>query len=94
MDEPPVECIGSTVIPSPNGYWGLEVGYRPPKGVKPPQLEGRRTGRPKGSRNLARAWRDCVWGFTFRDADGVKPPNAAAEMFRRFARWYPDEVEA
>jgi hypothetical protein len=26
------------------------MGYRPPKGVRPPQLEGKRTGRPKGSR--------------------------------------------
>jgi hypothetical protein len=27
------------------------MGYRPPKGVRPPQLEGKRCGRPKGSRN-------------------------------------------
>ena len=27
------------------------MGYRPPKGVRPPQFEGKRTGRPKGSKN-------------------------------------------
>src|SRR5262249_18098517 len=27
--------------------WGSTMGYRPPKGVRPPQLEGKRTGRPK-----------------------------------------------
>jgi hypothetical protein len=27
------------------------MGYRPPKGVRPPQLEGKRKGRPKGSTN-------------------------------------------
>jgi hypothetical protein len=27
------------------------MGYRPPKGVRPPQLEGKRCGRPKGSTN-------------------------------------------
>jgi hypothetical protein len=26
---------------------GVDMGYRPPKGVRPPQLEGKRTGRPK-----------------------------------------------
>ena len=31
------------------------MSYQPPKGVRPPQLEGKRTGRPKGSRNLAAA---------------------------------------
>jgi hypothetical protein len=29
------------------------MGFRPPKGVRPPQLEGKRTGRPKGSRSAS-----------------------------------------
>jgi hypothetical protein len=55
--------------------WGVKMAYRPPKGVRPPQLEGRRGGRPKGSRNLAPAWRDARWGYEHRREDLVNPPR-------------------
>lgn len=67
------------------------MGYRPPKGVRPPQLEGKRTGRPKGSNNFTRAWQDCVWGYQHRQ-ENCDPPNQAARLWRDFARCFPDEM--
>jgi hypothetical protein len=72
---------------------GFNMAYRPPKGVRPPQLEGKRTGRPRGSKNLAAAWRDLLWGYEHRDEDRGKPPTAAAHLWWRFADYFPDEVE-
>jgi hypothetical protein len=40
---------------------GVNMAYRPPKGVRPPQLEGKRTGRPKGSVSPPRLLRDMRW---------------------------------
>ena len=69
------------------------MAYRPPKGVRPPQLEGKRSGRPKGSRNYASAWRDALWGYEHRDEDRGSPPSAAAWLWWGFAVSFPDEVE-
>jgi hypothetical protein len=69
------------------------MGYRPPKGVRPPQLEGKRTGRPKGVRNHARVWADILWGYRHCHEDRVIPPNAVALWWYRMAYRYPDEVE-
>jgi hypothetical protein len=68
------------------------MGYRPPKGVRPPQLEGKRTGRPKGSKNFAGAWQDAVWGYEHSD-NNVSPPNPSAGLWRSFARWFPCELQ-
>jgi hypothetical protein len=68
------------------------MGFRPPKGVRPPQLEGKRTGRPKGSRNYARAWADVLWGYEHRDEETASPPSTAAYFWWGFASRYPDEV--
>jgi hypothetical protein len=72
----------------------LDVGYRPPKGVRPPQLEGRRTGRPRGSRSHARAWADARWGYDHCYDDEADPPSPAALLWWRFAALFPDELEA
>jgi hypothetical protein len=69
------------------------MGFRPPKGVSPPQLEGKRTGRPKGSRNYAREWADVLWGYEHCHDDRASPPTPAASLWWSFARRYPDEVE-
>jgi hypothetical protein len=69
------------------------MGYRPPKGVKPPQLEGKRTGRPRGSRNHAAAVADIRWAFDHRFQDRVRPPTPTALWWHRFATWYPDELQ-
>lgn len=69
------------------------MAFRPPKGVRPPQLEGKRTGRPKGSQNLAVAWRDALWGHEHAYDDHAEPPNAAARLWWYFAGRYPDELE-
>jgi len=66
---------------------------RPPKGVPPPQLEGKRTGRPKGSRNFAPAWREVRWGFDHRDEDFAEIPSGPAALWWYFAHHFPDELE-
>jgi hypothetical protein len=68
------------------------MGYRPPKGVRPPQLEGKRTGRPRGSRNQARVWADAQWGYEHRHEDYGHPPTRAAWLWWHFAHHYPDEL--
>lgn len=70
------------------------MGYRPPKGVRPPQLEGKRTGRPKGSRNHARVWADVVWGYKHRYDDRADYPNESARLWWTFASHYPYELAA
>jgi hypothetical protein len=62
------------------------VGYRPPKGVRPPQLEGKRTGRPEGSTSFGRAWDDFKWGLAHCDDPEAPPPSKGAELWRAFAR--------
>jgi hypothetical protein len=68
------------------------MGFKPPKGVRPPQLEGRRTGRPRGSRNYAKAFQDALWGWEHRDEDRVVPPNKAAWLWWFFGRNYPRQL--
>lgn len=70
------------------------MGYRPPKGVRPPQLEGKRTGRPKGSQTFASAWRDVRWAYEHRNHKGdVDIPSAGAALWLYFAWKFPDQVE-
>jgi hypothetical protein len=59
--------------------------YSPPKGVRPPQLEGKRTGRPKGSKNWASAWEDCYWGYYHANEPDAEPPTAGAALWQAFA---------
>ncbi len=68
------------------------MGYRPPKGVRPPQLEGKRTGRPKGSRNFDSAWQDALWGYNHRHLDRATPPTPGAALWWHFAHHFPDEL--
>lgn len=69
------------------------MGYRPPKGVRPPQLEGKRTGRPKGSKSYADAWADVRWAYDHRYDDRASPPSRNAFIWWGFACAYPDELE-
>lgn len=69
------------------------MGYIPPKGVRPPQLEGKRTGRPKGSRSYARVWADVVFGYEHRYEERAAPPTLEARLWWTFAYMYPGEVE-
>lgn len=68
------------------------MAYKPPKGVRPPQLEGKRTGRPKGSTNEAAAWRDAVWGYQHRKDSTRDLPSGAALIWWYFADMFPDET--
>ena len=67
--------------------------YSPPKGVRPPQFEGKRTGRPKGSRNWSKAWKDCLWGYEHSNQPYAKPPTAGAALWRAFASVHHGEVQ-
>ena len=69
------------------------MGFRPPKGVRPPQLEGKRTGRPKGSRNYADAWRDALWAYEHCDDERVSAPTRFALLFWYLASRYPYEFQ-
>lgn len=70
------------------------MGFHPPKGVKPPQLEGKRTGRPRGSRNYAKVWADARWGYDHRHENYAYPPTQAAWLWWYFAHYFPDELKA
>jgi hypothetical protein len=68
------------------------MAYFPPKGVRPPQFEGKRTGRPKGSRNWSRAWKELMWGYEHAKDFDAEPPSAGAGMWQAFASVYYYEV--
>jgi hypothetical protein len=75
------------------------MGYRPPKGVRPPQLEGKRTGRPRGVRNYANEWQLILWVYYNLDEDWPPwdlPPIGrilwafAKRVPRQFKKWVRD----
>ena len=65
----------------------------PPRGVRPPQLEGRRTGRPRGSKNRAPLVRAMQWGFEHRYDRLTPAPSEAARLAQNIARHFPEIVE-
>ena len=69
------------------------MGHRPPKGIRPPQLEGKRTGRPKGSETYAKAWAEARWAYHHCYDDRVRPPSRTALLFWYLASSYPDEYQ-
>ena len=69
------------------------MGFCPPKGVRPPQLEGKRTGRPKGSKNHAKVWAEVLWGYEHRDDYDATPPTQMAGVWRALAHCIPDELK-
>jgi hypothetical protein len=68
------------------------MAFHPPKGVRPPQFEGKRTGRPKGSRTMTKALDDILWGFDHAKVEDAVPPTAGAALWQAFAEEYFDEV--
>jgi hypothetical protein len=52
-------------------------------------LEGRRTGRPRGSKTTSRVRRDMMWAYHHLDDADVKPPSAGAKMWSDLARSQP-----
>lgn len=67
------------------------MGFKPPKGVRPPQLEGKRTGRPKGSKTHAGVWQDARWAYEHCYDERVSAPTGVALVFWSLANRYPDE---
>lgn len=79
-------------------FSGGELGLSTAEGgARPPQLEGKRTGWRKGSRNRcgvwADAWADLLWGYEHRHQERASPPSRAAHLWWNFAWRYPDELE-
>jgi DNA-directed RNA polymerase subunit RPC12/RpoP len=70
--------------------------FRPPKGMRPPQLEGKRTGRPKGSRNAPRPLLDWRWIYEGKEPKtprqkellklSVEDPVSFLAQYRRMER--------
>lgn len=56
-------------------------------------VEGKRTGRPLGSKNYARTFADAVWAYQHRDEDTAAPPTRNAWVWWSFAAAFPDELE-
>src|SRR5262245_19829549 len=52
-----------------------------------------RSGRPRGARNRAAAWRDALWGYEHRAEDRGNPLTAGACLWWYFAHYFPDELE-
>jgi hypothetical protein len=67
------------------------MGYKPPKGIDPPQLKGKRTGRPKGSRNYAKVWEDLDWAYRHLDEEPTTAPSQNALMWWRFGNTFPEQ---
>jgi hypothetical protein len=69
------------------------MGYRPPKGVRPPQLEGKRTGRPRASQRLDKVWEDALWGYRHRFVHRPAAPSAGAALWWHFGYFHPEALE-
>jgi hypothetical protein len=52
-------------------------------------LDGRRTGRPKGSKTTSRVRRDILWAYRNLDKPDAKPPSAGAQLWAALAREQP-----
>jgi hypothetical protein len=64
------------------------MGYRPPKGVRPPQLEGKRTGRRKNAQKWHQALEECEWGYRHAHDAKAVPPTPGAALWQAFAASY------
>src|SRR5262245_21007884 len=52
-------------------------------------LEGKRTGRPTGSKTTSSVRRDMMWAYQHLDDADAKPPSAGARMWADLARSQP-----
>jgi hypothetical protein len=53
-------------------------------------LEGKRTGRPRGAKTSSRVWRDLMWVYRHLNTD-AKPPSPGARLWLELARNNPGE---
>jgi hypothetical protein len=67
------------------------MGFHPPRGVRPAQLEGKRTGRPRGSRTHASAWSDISWAYANIDKYPVSAPNGNAYNWWKYGISHREE---
>jgi hypothetical protein len=67
------------------------MAYRPPPGIAPPQLAGKRTGRPRGAKSHAAIRADIEWAHRHRFDPRAVPPTPAAGFWSRLALSFPDE---
>jgi hypothetical protein len=52
-------------------------------------LDGRRTGRPKGAKTTSRVRRDILWAYRNLDKPEARPPSAGAKLWAALARDEP-----
>src|SRR5436305_1269771 len=52
-------------------------------------LEGKRTGRPRGAKTTSRVRRDILWAYRNLDNPDAKPPSPGARMWTELARTQP-----
>ena len=52
-------------------------------------LEGKRTGRPRGARTTSRLRRDAAWAYRHLDHPDARPPSPGAKMWAQLAREEP-----
>lgn len=52
-------------------------------------LEGKRTGRPRGAKTTSRVRRDILWAYRNLDNPDAKPPSPGAKMWAEHARKQP-----
>jgi hypothetical protein len=52
-------------------------------------LEGKRTGRPRGAKSTSRVRRDILWAYNHLDKPDAKPPSPGAKMWAKLARKEP-----
>jgi hypothetical protein len=54
-------------------------------------LEGKRTGRPRGAKTTSRVQRDLEWAYRHLDKPDAKPPSPGAKQWAEYARRQPDK---
>jgi hypothetical protein len=52
-------------------------------------LDGKRTGRPRGARTASRVRRDILWAYRHLDKPDAQPPSAGARLWAALAREHP-----
>jgi hypothetical protein len=57
-------------------------------------LEGKRTGRPRGAKTSSQVWRDLMWVYRNLDRPDAKPPTNGARMWMDYARTNPGDFLA
>jgi hypothetical protein len=78
----PVECIGNGNLKGKGATMGIK------------DLEGKRTGRPRGAKTTSRVRRDILWAYRNLGNPDAKPPSPGAKLWADLARQQPGQFLA